>query len=535
MTATCGEEEEPDPTPQQTATPPSTPTAPPAPTSVGVVAENCTTSTCDMKITWSYGGNISGTNQFEVQRKTGSDDNSNWAHVNYIASSSSEYTHAGQPCGSDYTYRVAAEGNGTNGHTSEWGNFGESSTVTAECGATYPAPPGSIDDFVVEVVANDHFDPNRTYRVSEEKPEWGVLAPFDLLIIVTRKGGINDIPVGYKFRLVLDPVSTGLQLSPSGQCLWTDPSTLKDAYKQSNWFTLSTAKSSFNVALKVAQCGKGKVPNSQTPNDGLKVVAKNGSSGSEYAIKSITNIKQAWHRIGSSVTYFIQGSSLNGVDYSIKGVTGLNSIGTYTIGLFPSSRPSILDPTYQPNQALLNHQNYKDSADAWNDVITGHLSLDPTASETNAGIVIKGYWDTHPANGKDPKCWYSIACTHGAGTYPIIGDAQPFWIEDPPRWGDDTKTKRGDQPAAKEWTTKPKEFADAPDQFQYLPAVLMHELGHAIGLQHGVRGETIMRGAAREIEPCTVAPYTSTSFPHYLFECGLANDDKEGAKAIYGP
>ena len=44
-----------------------------------------------------------------------------------------------------------------------------------------------------------------------------------------------------------------------------------------------------------------------------------------------------------------------------------------------------------------------------------------------------------------------------------------------------------------------------------LPAVLMHEFGHSIGLGHGV-GDTIMAGALRK---------------------ALSDIDKKGAKAIY--
>ena len=144
-----------------------------------------------------------------------------------------------------------------------------------------------------------------------------------------------------------------------------------------------------------------------------------------------------------------------------------------------------------------------------------------------------------PQTARTPSVGIQLPARFPAGTYPHIGDGQEFWIEDPPRWGDKSKNTQSDQPDAKVWTTNFRDFADNTTKYQYLPSVLMHEFGHTLGLQHGVRGETIMRGATREIEPCVHAPLTvpnpNPALPDLRFECGLADDDKEGLEAIYGP
>ncbi len=149
-------------------------------------------------------------------------------------------------------------------------------------------------------------------------------------------------------------------------------------------------------------------------------------------------------------------------------------------------------------------------------------------------MVIQGYWDedaggsTYVVDGKeverktksykDPKCGVSIACVIGTGSHPHTGNKQPLWIEDPPHWGN--------YEDAREWTTDFDESLDFPDDFQYLPAILMHEFGHTIGLGHGTTWKEIMNGRIRELEPCSYAGSQRE-------RCGLSTNDKDGAKAIY--
>ena len=73
-----------------------------------------------------------------------------------------------------------------------------------------------------------------------------------------------------------------------------------------------------------------------------------------------------------------------------------------------------------------------------------------------------------------------IACVYGGGTYPELGD-QKFWIEYPPQFPGD----------AKEWTNDPDEARRQPDDFYYLPQVIMHEFGHTAGLGHTPGGNVM--------------------------------------------
>ena len=60
------------------------------------------------------------------------------------------------------------------------------------------------------------------------------------------------------------------------------------------------------------------------------------------------------------------------------------------------------------------------------------------------GTLILGYWDEVPdgaisdtdPSGQDVriKCRATVACLYGAGTYPTIGQLEPFCIEEPLHW-----------------------------------------------------------------------------------------------------
>ena len=224
--------------------------------------------------------------------------------------------------------------------------------------------------------------------------------------------------------------------------------------------------------------------------------------GSRFTITNVT-IPQAWHRDDHQVDYYIRGSQPS-------------SIQAITVGLFSSRKPGHL-ADHEISPALLSLTNYADAAQAWNDVKAG-VTVNQVSSAGRADVVIRGYWDANPADGIDPECGRSIACTDPAGRYPHIGNQQTFWIEDPPHWGREASTR--------EWTVDFKEWFDDPDVYQYLPSIIMHEFGHTIGLGHGTTWKDIMNGRTRELEPCS---YTGTERER----CGLTTNDKKAAEAIY--
>lgn len=396
-------------------------------------------------------------------------------------------TVTGLTSGTIYYFRVRTQGDGSS-YSAEYGD-----------------PSDVVEATTYGFTASVKY---QTQAVQGSHPEWGVLDHkyVQVSIAMTVDG---DIPSGYKFRLVLNTSETGFQIDSNGQCDWRFR--LPNDAKMTDWFMVAgpdTSTQRLVKSFRLARCGLGDAGNS-----GFRVEGSD-SSGNEFLIINSGRIEQAWHRSSNSVTYFVQGSRVNNGKYIINGGTSLDGSGTEVPGLFPASPLS-------PNPALLEHQNYMGAVKVWNNLLKGRLSLDPAASKTNAGIVIRGYWDTHPANGKDSKCGESIACTHGAGTYPVIGNGQPFWVEAPPRWGDSRKydpnksdsENRKNQPKEKTWTDDWLKYTADRDNYQFLPKVLAHEFGHTIGLQHtDVSGNIMSHGTSQVI---------------------LGSHDRHGAEAIY--
>ena len=87
-----------------------------------------------------------------------------------------------------------------------------------------------------------------------------------------------------------------------------------------------------------------------------------------------------------------------------------------------------------------------------------------------------------------------------------------FFIEDPPRWETDLH--------ARSWTVSHGKWSNNKQSLQYLPAVLVHEFGHVIGLGHSADPSDIMFGKVRPIG-CTGS------------NCGLNEHERKGAEAIY--
>ena len=135
-------------------------------------------------------------------------------------------------------------------------------------------------------------------------------------------------------------------------------------------------------------------------------------------------------------------------------------------------------------------------------------------------MIIRGYWN-------DSRCGGSVACVQWGSGYPYLSGVRFFRVESPPRYGGGP---------AGQWTDSWSEYMRQDmNRLVYLPALMMHEFGHVIGLGHTTRtpyakigqpgeytGGAIMGGAKREIPPCVPSP-----------DCGLDLEDILGARAIY--
>ena len=130
---------------------------------------------------------------------------------------------------------------------------------------------------------------------------------------------------------------------------------------------------------------------------------------------------------------------------------------------------------------------------AWSSVIRNPphavtVSRIITINLSEADVIIEGYWNPAPAFTTSDHCTGSIACVEPyPGTYPHISVNQRFWIEDPPHWGYALHSKT--------WTTNFMVAQTEPSRVEYLPAILMHEFDHVLGIPDYV-GD-IMRGAMR--------------------------------------
>ena len=277
--------------------------------------------------------------------------------------------------------------------------------------------------------------------------------------------------------------------------------------------------------------------------DGLELWVKFTEDGTPSLLYRTQAVPQAWHAGDNRGDYYIRGSITKKVGGVVE-VTDVRGVSTPNAeGLFlEDERPDHLSGS-MVHSSLRSLQTYTDAAEAWNKVKAG-VTIARVSKAASADVVIQGYWNpdsggpTYEQDGETIKrkdAWYddgvcgiSIACIQVDGNYPHLRPAgdplgpRKFWIEALPHWGWQDKSR--------EWTTD-YDVARDPKQedYQYLPAVLMHEFGHAIGLAPGhTEGKDIMAGTVRELEPC--ATPSANQSPTL---CGLSAYEKEGAKAAY--
>ena len=323
---------------------------------------------------------------------------------------------------------------------------------------------------------------------------WKVLEYALIWTVDVLPGGASRVG-DYWFQLRL-PASAGFQANLTGGCDWPNKAPSDTEQVQTAW-----TPSSFGFYF--VRCSLG---SASSANVELWVRDKGGT---EALLQTRALSGQAWHQADHVATYYVRGTS----GATIRLVESAVDAGD---GLFPKPRPANLDPTvtpgptYTPNPVLGNLHRYVEAAGTWT-ALDG-VKVQTAASRAEADAVIKGYWDTDPAGEDDGVCMDSIACVYVGGVYPDLKLEMEFFIEDPPHWGSDDY--------ARAWTLDHQLARRRESEFQYLPAVLVHELGHVLGLGHSNDPYDIMNGFVREIG-CTRS------------DCGLSDNDREGARALY--
>ena len=308
-----------------------------------------------------------------------------------------------------------------------------------------------------------------------EDSEWSVFQH----VTTTVRAAIHR-PDGFQFRVNI-PAGTGLQVNRK-TC---DRSATSTPTPWSRWFE-------GNGSFPLVRCGIGSAP---APK--IEVWVKLEQNGTRTLLRTTTmTVPQSWHQADNNVTYYVLGTEGN----KIRATSTLKYVG-----MFP-----VPDAGQAPSKLLTSSlSRYDNAAAAWAGVNSGATTT-RVRSKASAEVLIRGYFN--PATNED-RCGGSIACVEPNpphGKYPHVSPRNTMWIEDPPRWPNR---------ATSTWTMNYEDARTDPLDFDYLPAIILHEFGHPLGLGNSKDFDSIMSGS---LKACSA---TNT-------QC-VGSEDREALRAIY--
>ena len=267
------------------------------------------------------------------------------------------------------------------------------------------------------------------------------------------------IPSHYSFRLRVNTDQTGLQVTENNKCDFSPVIRNSDEWRKRNEFDLSGTS---GVATLI-RCGKGSASNA-----GLDLVVVNTNNENYIAYKDIVNdLMMAPH---------LENDNGNLKHYVHR--TGM-----------PSDSP------------LREGDAYETGGDFWNGIL-GNVRISDTTNESEARIIIRAAFSGF-ATCKDAK---AVACTdtkkrvdrtmsNGKIKKVFREPIKMFIITD--------------LPGGKQWTHLYSEYEDKITKWIYLPHIVGHEFGHALGLGHHGVEHTLMYYTTsdniyqRDMRPCT--------------------------------
>ena len=280
------------------------------------------------------------------------------------------------------------------------------------------------------------------------------------------------------------PTGTGLQLKKSKResCSYGSQSPA-----QWTWLTNTNTKYYF------VRCSLGDGATDLTLN------AKVLRGGNEYPVGTyarVEKVPQSTHQKDNSVTYHVRGSSGKTITFVEDGQQE---------GMFPTP-PS--DPNFKmpPSTPFIDPAVYVKAAAVWHDLGAG-VTVNK-AAKNSFEVEIRGYWGDN-----DKICPQTVACVRAStADYPHEDQSQTMWFENSPQWSKNATVR--------EWTSSFSKWRTNKDYYLYLPAFLVHELGHSLGFENSNEGPSIMNQGIHI--PCGPD----------IAKC-LTDTDKKGLKAIY--